>query len=1763
MIELGKYTIQASLYEGTKSVIYRGIRQEDKQPVILKIPKKERPTSQERICYQQEYEIISNLKVDGVVTAYGLEEFQHKLIIVLEDFGGISLKQMINRTGKENSSEALSFSDFLPIAIQIADILGRIHSKNIIHKDINPSNIVIHPQTKEVKLIDFGISTFLSRETPSLKNPEVLEGTLAYLSPEQTGRMNRELDYRTDLYSLGVTFYELLTGRLPFESVDPLELVHCHIARKPPKLQLVNSAIPQMLSEIVLKLMAKTAEERYQSAWGLKKDLEYCWQQWQAEKKISAFTLGNRDFSDKFKIPQKLYGREREITAIMTAFERVVGSSESQSQSEIVLVAGYSGIGKSVLVKELYKPITASRGYFIAGKFEQFQRNIPYSAIIQAFKELIRQLLTETEAELAQWRAKLLKALGRNGQVIIDVISELELIIGSQPALPELAPTEALNRFNLVFQSFIQAFSSSAHPLVIFLDDLQWSDAATLKLIDLMMVEADTKHILLIGAYRDNEVDAAHPLSLALTNWEQEGATINQIVLNPLNTSHVNQLIADTLHQDLDSVKPLGQLVMQKTKGNPFFVNEFLRTLYRDALLKFDLDSCAWQWNINQIKQMNITNNVVELMIDRIQKLPSSSQEILCLAACVGAVFDLNSLVVICDRQPSEVFRELQVSVQADLIFPISDLDEQLLIHEYKFGHDRIQQAAYALIDDNRRQTIHLQIGRCLLQSWTTANLRDVTAENLFEVVDHLNLGASLITELEEKIRVARLNLLAGQKAKTSTAYVSALNYLRAGMELLSVEPWVNHYEETLALFMEAMEVEYLSTNYTSAKALGKTILQQAENLGDRIKVYELMVQIAIAQDEQVAAIDMGLQALELLGIPLITNEPQNQVALPSWEELAQMPEMTNPDHLAGLRLLIAITPPVHHVKPELFPQVALTIKNLCTDFGLSSLAAYAYGIYGLFLCAVVQDIEAAYHSGKLALQLIEKYDAKDLKCKVYMLFGIFICSCQEHARRTLVPLQEGIKSGLEVGDIEYVSYCIMAYCGQILLSGQPLEIVEQNQGQYIELLFKLKQEHCVSYTQIWRQLTLNFQGKSPNPQQLIGDTFDETKTLPYLQQTHNHQSLFATYVAKLILAYSFKEYPQAVEYAANATKHIEAAFGQLLVAVHNFYQSLALLALYPSIEPQEQAHILQQVNLNQDILLNWAQYAPMNFQHKYDLVEAEKSRILGNHWQATEQYEKAIQGAIDYGYLQEEALAYELAGEFYLMRGLDRIAKTYLQAAYDGYSRWQSPAKVEDLVNRYTSYLSLSSRERSSVAISPTQTIISTSNQSATVLDLATVIKASQAISGEIVIEKLLTNLMTILIQNAGAERGYLILKNQQKLLIEAEGSLNSSQVKVLQSIPLEDNSLLPLCLIQYVARTLENVVLSNATLEGNFTHDLYIQSTQPKSILCFPILTQGQLIGIVYLENNLVIGAFTPERLEVLNVLSAQAAISIENARLYQTLEDKVKERTAQLASANEEIIALNEKLKEENLRMGAELDVARQLQQMVLPKSEELEIIEGIDIAGYMDPADEVGGDYYDVLHADGVVTMGIGDVTGHGLESGILMLMTQTAVRTLQEIKEGDPVKFLDTLNRTIYQNVQRMDSDKNLTLAILNYSEGRVSISGQHEETIVVRAGGHIECIDTMDLGLPIGIDDDIADFIDQTTVELNSGDGVVLYTDGIPEAFDINKKQYGMERLCQVISQNWQHSAEEIKQAVIDDVREFIGKQKVFDDITLLVFKQQ
>ncbi|UBF30002.1 AAA family ATPase (plasmid) [Kovacikia minuta CCNUW1] len=1566
MITLPGYEILEKIHESSRTAVYRGYCQQRQQLVIIKILSAEYPTLEEITHLRHEYLIPGDLNCEGVVKPYSLEPYQNGYALVLEDFDGESLKEVL-------SSAPLSLPVCLEIAIALAHTLETLHQAHIIHKDIKPSNIITNLGTNQVKLTDFGIASRLSQESQIPQNPNLIEGTLTYMSPEQTGRMNRSIDYRTDFYSLGITLYEMLTGNVPFTSPDPMELVHCHIAKQPlpltqarreradldasaqsnegseqdaemtrhgdgknskltqnSKLKTQNSlsqtplsrdAVPEVVSNIVMKLLAKNAEDRYQNAAGLRFDLETCLRQLQTTGTIKNFTLGTRDYGSQLLIPQKLYGREQEVAALMAAFERVSGGMRDggggmttphtlrpiPSRSELMLVTGYSGIGKTSIVHEVHKPIVEARGYFIAGKFDQFKRSIPYAALIQAFQELIRQLLTESEVQIARWKAKLLDALGVNGQVIIDVIPEVELILGSQPEVPDVGSAEAQNRFNRIFQQFVSVFCQDEHPLVIFLDDLQWADLASLKLIQLLTTDDSRRYLLLIGAYRDNEVTPTHPLVQMLEKIQATGAVINTITVGPLQSHHTIELVAETLNESIGSTRitPLAELVFNKTQGNPFFITQLLKTLYAESLLLYQVDTDSWQWDIQQIQAVGITDyTIVELISRNIRKLPPATQTILQLAACIGNQFNLDILAIVHESSDFVTATQLWAALQAGLILPLSHTYKVPLVFEeadsttlnineitvgYRFLHDRVQQAAYSLIPESEKKATHLKIGQLLLENTTP----EAQKENIFALVNQLNFGTDLLTTQAEKDELAKLNLIAGQKAKAAMACEAAVNYLNVGLSLLASNSWQQQYELTLLFFLETAEAEYLNTNFEQANRICEQALIQSKTVLDTAKFYELKIKIYLAQNQIKEALDTGLQVLEILGVSLSQTSPE---AIKT-DELAKLPIMTDADKVAAMQILNLIFAPACFGDSAMAMPIIFTMIELSSKYGNSPPSVYAYAVYGGVIAWSVPDIELAYQLGELSLDIMNKLNAQEFKSKALVSVPINIAYKKKHIRETIESLYEAIESGLEVGDIEFACHAAQFYCDHRFFIGEHLESVTQTQSKYVELIKKLEQRHQLGLAQICAQTVENLLGQAEDCCCLIGTFFDQEKALPEFLAINNIILIFNVYFFQAFLCYVFEKYSDSIENAKLAINYAGYLQAEVVFTQHNFYYSLALLAQCPMVgtsteagENSEQQQCLEQVAKNQQMMKYWAQYAPMNFQHQYELVEAERARVQGDRLTAMEYYDRAISGAKAQGFIQHEALAYELAAKFYLAWGREEIARTYLAKAHNSYIRWGAVAKVRAMETIYPQLLSLASAKLAAEAKSTknSDTVSVTTTSGKTALDSTTVVKASQVLASEIILDKLLEKLIRIAIENAGAQIGFLILEKEGQLFVEARGEVDEEGAIVRQSTSLETTHQLPISLINYVVRTREDIILANATREGRFTTDPYIIATQPQSVLCTPILHQGKLIGLLYLENNLVTGTFTPERLEVLKLLSAQAAISIENAQLYEEMVD-----------------------------------------------------------------------------------------------------------------------------------------------------------------------------------------------------------------------------------------------------------------------------------
>ncbi|GAB4558418.1 MAG: AAA family ATPase [Haliangiales bacterium] len=1523
------YQIRAFLHESSASRVFRAIRTADGAPVVLKMLKREASHVSDRMRYQRECDVLSHVDLTGVPELLGLEMADGARMLVMRDTGANSLARRFR-------SRPLPSAEVIELAIGVLGVLAGLHRHGIIHRDINPSNIIYDPDGGILQIIDFGCSTRRSQEFATAQSPHSVDGTLAYMSPEQTGRTHRSVDYRTDFYALGVTLYELLTDNLPFSATDPLALVHCHLARRPLAPTAHNPAIPEALSAVVMKLMAKAPEERYQSAQGCISDLETCLRGLRSGGHIAPFTLGRDDVSDRFQIPKKLYGRAGERDALLAAFDRVVDGERA-----LMLIAGYSGVGKSALVKELYGPITARRGYFIEGKFEQYRRNVPYSALAGAFGELIEQLLVEPERQIQAWREAIADAVGQSGQVLVDVVPELAFLMGPQPPVPALGTSESENRFNRLLQRFLAVFCTAAHPLVLFVDDLQWADAASLRLLERVLTDASLQHLLVIGAYRNNEVSAEHPLArflddltaaeLGVDGVEREPRArahrehVDEIELNVLAREHIEALVGDVLGAEGERARELAELIVAKTDGNPFFVNQFLETLHQDQLLFFEPATRRWQWDIDDLRaRAATTDNVVALMVERMSTLPGETQRVLQLAACAGNHFDVGTLAIICEQRRGEVDRALLPAVEMGLIEPLSEMISEpeeddgpagqgeqelsVIFERYSFLHDRVQQGAYSLIDEPERAALHLRIAR-LLRREIGPDERD---KRIFELAEHYAQGAALIDELSERLEVAELNLAAGRRAQATMAYETALRFLRAGLALLPEGAWRSHYQLKRDLCLGTLAVEYLNGDVQAAEPLAEEVLANASDVLDRVSVYEFRILFYVVRNQLQEAVGAALDVLRMLGIELPT-EPEAMAAAERrwWDELApseallttltDAPELTDPVQVAVQRILSSASAATFIANPPMSRLLVLTMLGHCLRHGHNASSVMAYMWYGALLCGQHREAVYGYRFGTLGQQLLERFAAPALESKVLCVLGVFVVPWTQPYATVIDTLRRSVQLGLQHGDLEYAFYAAVHASVARMYASEPLDAVIRAQRADVEAMASYRMAFHIDLANIWLQAGDNLLGEARDPARLDGAFVDEDSDLPRWHELGVVALLMCFYSAKVMVAYTFGDYEVALATIRSSEEFHAGSAGTLYSAEHNMYTSLTVLALARGGGPEQVRAALAEVEDNQAVLRAWAEHASANLSHCYELVEAERASLSDQPAAAIRHYEAAISKAREQNNFRVEALACEHASAFYASLGSEQLRELFLEQAYHAYQRWGALGKVAQLQARYP-WLTNARRRDHELSSTP----LSSSTSGAQVLDLESVVKATQALSEQLVLDELLAMMMKIIIENAGAERGYLLLLSDGQMSVEAEGDLEQGLYRALPSLSPDSPALrMAVQCVSYVVRRRKELVLRDASGSDHFASDPYIEAHQPRSLLCAPIHYKGALIGVIYLENNGIEGTFTPSRVEVVQMLAAQAAISIENARLLASLQES-KEAAQQASHAKSRFLA-----------------------------------------------------------------------------------------------------------------------------------------------------------------------------------------------------------------------------------------------------------------
>jgi diguanylate cyclase (GGDEF)-like protein len=1493
----GQYHIYERLRETEYIEESRARRTVDARSVIMRKLKKKCPSMSEVTLFLKEYESIKNLETDGVIHTIDVLDEKDGMVLVLEDFPGEPLSAILK-------SKRFSLPEFLDFAVSLSETLDQLHRSGITHGNINPDSVRMlqSPEGPRIKFTDFAVDSLINGARAAIHNAVFIRDVLPYMSPEQTGRMNRSEDYRTDFYSLGITLYETLTGITPFRSKDPLELIHCHIARPPAYPELFVPDLPHMIQDIILKLMSKAPEERYQNVQGLLSDLVECRDRLKKDGAIEPFVLGSRDISKKFIIPQKLYGREEELSTLLSTFDEVC-----EGPNRVMLITGVSGIGKSALVYEIHKPIVAMQGHFIAGKYEQYKTDSPYSAIIQAFKGLLRQILSENEETIAVWRKNFKTALGPNGGVVTEIFPELEHIVGPQTPPVHIGPEESRNRFNLCFEDFVSVFVSNNHPLVLFLDDLQWADFASLNLIFNLSTSSAIRHVFFILSYRSNEVAEGHPFLEMVKEIENQGLKPRTLSLGPLSHRNIGELVEDFLKCPMESAMSLGYQIFRKTAGNPFFVNQFIKTLYDNGKIKF-LPGKGWQWDDMEIASMQVTDNVVRLMADKIALLDEKTQEILKISSCIGNRFDLETLGHVLEKSLLDVLTDLKTAINEGYVKHVGDM--------YLYHHDRIQEAAYSLIPEKERAAYHLRIGRLLLEK--TSDPRDLS-NKLFYITDQLNLCTDLIVTPSERKRLLYLNMEAGRKAKSTAAFAPALKYFKTAEKLLSDGLAAPPGENTpLSIYQEIADSACLNGDYDLMDEYVEKVRKGAPPLEKIVEICSIEIRACFARQDYRRAIDKSRELLSRLGAPFPSKVGKFAVLLEYMkvkrllkskddEALLSLPAMTDETQLAIAKIYFEMGISANLTDSTLYAYVVLRRFGQILTHGINPYAGLCFLGYGAFLSFAFRDIENATRFGELAMQLAERPEGRLFRFKTHVIYGTLIRHLKDNLETCKAASVTAYKLSREAGDQIYTGLALtyrdfVAFCTTAHLP----TLADQIENR-LSITKKSGQRPMIQLHGMILQLVRHLSSTNPDPARISGEHFDEDTVVPEWIVTGNHTGLAHYYTIRIALLYMTRRYDEAYALFGKTAVSIQAVRTLVVAQLITALECLVLLARCAQLSCVKKRAALAQVGARLRRIRTWCRFEPTKHQAWIHLIEAETAAVKGQDRKAHRLFEIAVDGFDLVPSPLFRSFALIRAWNFTTARGLARTSRLYMAEALATFEKLGAALLA-------THYSSLVEKNLKTVLVPTGEKRLQTEEA----LDLSTIMKSAQALSGEIVLDKLLKSIMTISLESAGAQRGFLVLIRDGHLMIQVEGSVEKSDITTLRSEPVEKTALLSPSVVNYAARTKTPVVLGNACMEGEYVSDPYISGNKIKSLLAAPMVSSGKLKGIIYLENNLAPSVFSPERIKVLELLASQAAISLENARLFddvkaaesklrhfnQELEKRVIERTAELTSAYEQI-------------------------------------------------------------------------------------------------------------------------------------------------------------------------------------------------------------------------------------------------------------------
>lgn len=1707
MFTLPGYKILETLLERQDVLVCRAWSEKLQRNVILKILRAEYPTLDQVAAYEAEFELLKEIQNEGVPRAFDLLPIDKMRVLVLEDIDGVSLAKEIGKGG-------LSLQEQIQYALKMTRALAAIQSHGIIHRDIKPENIVINRSSGRVQIADFG----LAKKTEKLAPSDGLSGTLHYISPEQTGRTQNAVDYRTDFYSLGITLYEWFAGRLPFSGTDDMEWIHSHIAITETPLHELNTNIPVPLSLIVQKLMKKSPDERYQSALGILSDLEACL----TMDFAGEFSPGRNDAASQFRLSPKLYGRDEEIKLVNKILAKV-----ALGENRLAIVKGDPGAGKSSLVNVVKDGAKSSGGYFIFGKFDQFRKDIPFSALIQAFNQLVAQILTEDEAQIQAWKERIMSAMGENAAIITDLLPQIELIIGRPPVLPVLEAIEQQQRFQKTFLSFVQACCERGRPLIIFLDDLQWADSASRFLMQAFLTEVETESLFMIGAYRESEVNSSHPLSKLIEELKDKNVPRDEIHLSGLKVEHVSSLIQDSFPVSKSDPHGLAQLVFEKTNGNPFFVSQFLKTLYDKSLLRFETFG-GWTWDLEKIKSEDVTSNVLELLTQKIKGLPDEAQELIQLASCFGSFFRVEELKSYNQKSDVENSILLQPAIREGLILRGQS-------GQYKFIHDRVQEAAYTLISPVMRANIHYRIAKELLAQWKPEKVR----ESIFYLVNHFNAGHDFLETTDEFTKGAELNLMAAQRAKESSVHDVALKYAVTGLQLLEAKSLggLNHLSKPLMVIRATSEYS-LQRHEESDRTLKALLASLTSNL-EKAQVYRWMVEVAHVNDRNADAANMVITALKLLGLRISKKPSSIRVLGMLLRARRLFLQRLNSETPEGDKPSSEIEREIVALLASAYAPAYVTNKNMLAFVGLKAVLLSLEGRYldlpprGLLGVLLAQGLGDFRTTKKLVDSLIESVNQRDPLS--YDSRGLF--TLYAGAGHLVKPYREIIKP-----------------------IDKALEILSM-QGQYLYRMNLSLNLVCLHFM-TERRLEKAFEKLTDYLGEFIRSGYGNASTMAAALMINDlrgiHDPQYSLEKIESILAGQKSPLPKSwcnvmrmytwvilgdFEKAFNAIEEYDSALAQnpltSLAIQSRLLSSLVRIKNLDKVSKFARFKHARKVKADIRLFKKMSAENPSVFTAPYLMLLGQWQSHQGKNLEAIKTLQESIKAAQNGEVVFHEPLANELLASVFAEQGLDKLAATCLREALFLYESWGAGEKVARLLKAYPELSTAVAARAGSSSRSRSTGTISAHNSKA--LDLNTVLKATNALNSEIEMTRLVRKMLNILIENAGAERAVLILNESQQLVVRGEVSVKSQDEFRLLNIKFEDFKNVPRAMVAYVARTNESMVLENALEDERLNRDAYVLANKVLSSVCLPIMSQGALRGVLYLENNAAKGVFSPERVELMTILSGQIAISLENADLYQK--------------------------QGEAIRMQNELVTAHAVQEMLFPPSNYEQ--PGIHVSGYYQPATECGGDWWSYSTIGDWVYLYIGDATGHGAPAALVTSAACSAVSVIETRPDISPEKAMELLNAAVCR-ATKGQIHMTFLIGALNSKTGEFKyVRASHESPLLLRkknlqAGVSMRAAmeplmgeNGSSLGVSVG------EKYASDSIQLEPGDTVVFYTDGIPELTDKNGRTLGERGFLDAVHKSVlkSESAAQAVSVIGETVQKYKSERELLDDVTLCMIQ--